>query len=101
MKRFLIRYRLKHGSAEQRHGEMAAFIAALDGDPAFAGKIGYRCLKGKDGDYYHIVTAEDEATQALQDRDFFKAYTAQTKTAAGGEVEVLPLELVAETRHRA
>ena len=29
---------------------------------------------------------------------FFSRYTAQTKLAAGGEVEVLPLEIIAETQ---
>ena len=34
MKHFLITYRLKHGTEEQRHQEIDAFIAALDNDPA-------------------------------------------------------------------
>jgi hypothetical protein len=39
----------------------------------------------------------DAAVQALQSRDFFKRYNEQTRAVAGGEVEVIPLEIVAET----
>ena len=38
--------------------------------------------------------------KALQSRDFFTRYNEQTKAAAGGEVEVFPLDLVAETDYR-
>jgi hypothetical protein len=99
MKRFLIRYRLQNGSADQRRQDMVQFIAALEKDPAFSGKISYRCMKGGDSDYYHLVAAEDDAVKALQGREFFTKYTEQTKLAAGGEIEVLPLEIVAETQH--
>jgi hypothetical protein len=99
MKHFLIRYQLKAGTEEQRKQEMIAFIAAMDGDPAMTGKISYRCARVRGGaDYIHIVAAEDEAVAALQGRDYFKAYTDQTKHAAGGAVEVIPLDVVAETR---
>ena len=80
--------------------ETAAFITALDDDPALSGKIAYRCMKGRDtADYYHLVTAaDDEAVKALQSRAFFSRYTDQTeRAAAGGQVDVTPLELVAET----
>jgi hypothetical protein len=55
----------------------------------------------RDGiDYYHLAFAvDDRAIKTLQERDFFKRYTEKTKFVAGGEVEVLPLEVVAET-HR-
>ena len=98
MKHFLIKYRLKSGTEEQRRQEMTAFIAAMRGDPAVAGRISYRCMKvpGKT-DYWHIVAAQDEAVAALQGQDYFKRYTDQTKAAAGGAVEVVPLELIAET----
>jgi len=98
MKHFLIKYQLKAGSEEQRRQEMVAFIAAMGQDPAIGGKISYRCMKvpGK-SDYWHVVTAEDEAVKALQGQDYFKRYTEQTKLAAGGEVEVIPLESIAET----
>jgi hypothetical protein len=99
MKHFLIKYRLKNGSEEQWHRDIAAFIAELDGDPALRGKISYRCMKhGGGSDYYHLATAADgDAIKALQSREFFSRYTAQTKNVAGGGVEVVPLEIIAET----
>jgi hypothetical protein len=99
MKHFLIKYRLKDGLEDQRRDEILAFIAAIDGDPALRGKISYRCMKARDGaDYYHLVAAAGEdAVKALQSRDFFSRYTGQTDRAADGEVEVLPLELIADT----
>ena len=68
-------------------------------DPALKGKISYRCMKSRDGlDYYHLASAvDDQAIQALQAQDFFKRYTERTKQIAGGEVEVLPLDVIAET----
>ena len=101
MKHFLIKYRLKNGSEEQWHQDIAGFISALDHDPALSGKISYRCMKIRGGsDYYHLAAAADEdAIKALQGREFFSRYTEQTKLVAGGEVEVLPLEIIAETGH--
>jgi hypothetical protein len=50
-------------------------------------------------DYYHLAeAADDDAVKALQSREFFSRYTDQTDVAAGGKVEVLPLEVIAETR---
>ena len=99
MKQFLIKYRFASGSEEQWHRDIAAFIAAIDGDPALQGRITYRCMKVRESsDYYHIATAaDDEAVKTLQSREFFSRYTGQTEIAAGGDVEVLPLEIVAET----
>jgi len=99
MKYFLIKYSFKNGSEADWHRQVRDFIAALDGDPALAGKISYRCMKAKNGaDYYHLACAADEqAVGALQQREFFQRYTGATKRAAGGEVEVLPLEVIAET----
>jgi hypothetical protein len=99
MKQFLIRYRRTAGSTEDWHGEIGRFIAAIDADPALKGKIGYRCMKARDGeDYFHIATVHDDAGRlALQDRAFFKHYTEATRAISGGTVEVLPLETVAQT----
>jgi hypothetical protein len=99
MKQFLIKYSLKNASPEQWHADIKAFIAALDEDPELRGAISYRCMKRKDGaDYYHLAQPQTEAAvQALQSRDFFKRYNEQTRAVAGGEVEVIPLEIVAET----
>jgi hypothetical protein len=99
MKQFLIKYRLKSGSEERWHQDIVRFISALDNDPALRGKISYRCMKSRGGsDYYHLATAaDDDAIKLLQAREFFLRYTEETKCAAGGEVEVLPLEIVAET----
>ncbi len=62
-------------------------------------KIGYRCLKARDGaDYFHIATVHEEQGQkALQERDFFKYYTAEARRIPGGTVEVTPIETVART----
>jgi hypothetical protein len=99
MKHFLIKYSFKHGSPETWHQDIARFIAALDGDQDLRTRISYRCMKAKsDSDYYHLAAAADEeAIKALQSREFFTRYTEQTKQVAGGLVEVLPLEIVAET----
>lgn len=99
MKRFLIKYRLSNGQEEAWRQDVARFIAALDADPTLAGKITYRALKHRDGnDYYHLATAVDDAAgKALSQAEFFKAYTELTRRVSGGEVEVLPLELVGET----
>jgi hypothetical protein len=37
----------------------------------------------------------------LQSRDFFEAYTEETKRVSGGTVELLPLAIIAETSARA
>ena len=102
MKYFLIKYQRKKGSEDEWHRSIAQFIAALDGDSDLKDKISYRCMKRRGGsDYFHIAAAaDDEAIKVLQSRDFFKRYTEQTKLAGGGDVEVLPLEIVAETRQR-
>ena len=88
-----------HHTTEDWHREIASFIASLDGDPALKGKIGYRCMKGRDGaDYYHLATVfDDTARIALQERAFFRHYTEATRLVSGGSVEVVPLEMIAET----
>ena len=101
MKSFLIKYQRRNGSAEAWHQDIAAFIAALDNDAELSGKISYRCMKVGDNQYYHIATVtDDQVPKILQQRDFFKRYNEQTRAAGGGEVEVSPIEIVAETRHR-
>jgi molybdopterin/thiamine biosynthesis adenylyltransferase len=70
MKQFLIKYRRTNGSTEDWHREIGTFIAAIDSDPALKGKVGYRCLKARDGeDYFHIATVHDDSGRvALQER---------------------------------
>jgi hypothetical protein len=104
MKHFLIKYRLQSMSQDAWHLEVAQFIATLDNDPALQGKIAYRCMKSRNGaDYYHLATAADEeAVKALQQSPFFSGYTEKIKqAAAGGSVEVVPLEIVGETKWKA
>jgi hypothetical protein len=103
MKQFLIKYRLQNATPEAWHKDVADFIAAIDSDPALQGKITYRCMKNRDGsDYYHLATAADDAAvKALQQSGFFSRYTEKTRQVAGGTVEVLPLEIVAETKSQA
>jgi hypothetical protein len=55
-----------------------------------------------DADYYHLAAASDEAAgKALSSQDFFKRYQEQSRLAAGGQVEVTPLETIAQTELRA
>jgi len=58
----------------------------MDETLAYLGKLKIGGPKGGS------VTPKD-----LQQRDWFRHYTEQTKLVAGGEVEVLPLEIIAET----
>ena len=99
MKHFMIRYTRSNGTEADWHRDIAEFIANLDSDPVLRGRISYRCMKNaKDSDYYHLARAADEqAPKDLQQRDWFKRYTEKTRLVAGGEVEVLPLEIIAET----
>jgi hypothetical protein len=99
MKHFLIKYQFKSGVPEAWHESVRKFIALLDGDADLKGRISYRCLKEKSGSgYYHLAAAaDDDAIKALQSRDFFKRYTEATRVVGGGDVEVVPLELIAET----
>jgi hypothetical protein len=100
MKQFLIKYRFQNGSQDAWHRDIAEFIAALDSDPEIGGRIGYRCLKARDGtDYYHLASPkDDQAAKILQSRDFFSRYTAKTRLVSNDGVEVVPLEVIAETR---
>jgi len=104
VKHFLIKYRFKDGSEAAWRERIGRFIAALDGDATLNGRISYRCMKADNGsdEYYHLAaTSDDEAGKVLQSRDFFKAYTEETKRVSGGTVEVLPLAIIAETSARA
>jgi hypothetical protein len=104
MKRFLIKYRLKHESEVDWGERVERFIAAIEADATLNGRISYRCMRAGNGsgDYFHLAAAaDDEAATTLQSRDFFKAYTEEIRRASGGTVEVLPLAIVAETSARA
>ena len=103
MKHFLIKYRLTNATPEAWHRDVADFIAAIDSDPALKGKISYRCMKSRDGaDYYHLASAtDDQAIKALQQSAFFSRYSEKTRHVAGGTVDVMPLEIVAETARTA
>jgi quinol monooxygenase YgiN len=99
MKHFMIEYTLKNAAADAWHADVAAFIAALNGDPELNGRIQYRVTRKKDStSYYHFAAAADEqAVKALQQKDFFKRYTERTREVAGGEVTVTPVEIIGET----
>ena len=82
MKHFLIKYRFQDGSEAAWREHIGRFIAAVEADATLNGRISYRCMKAENGsgEYYHLAaTADDEAGKALQSRDFFKAYTEETK----------------------
>ena len=103
MKCFLITYTRKNGSEADWHREVRRFIDALDADPVVGGRIAYRCMKARDGaGYYHLaVPADDQAAADLAKRDFFVRYTAALDAICGDAAEVVPLDVVAESRHRA
>jgi len=103
MKHFLIKYHFKKGPPEAWRQEIVRFISALENDSDLSEKLSYRVMKERGGSgYFHLAGVADDATvSALGGKDFFKRYTEETKRVAGGEVEVLPLEIVAETAHRA
>jgi hypothetical protein len=101
VKHFLIKYRFQDGSPEAWRDQI---IAAVEADGTLNGRISYRCMKADNGsnEYYHLAaSSDDEASKALQSRDFFRAYTEETKRVSGGTVEVLPLAIIAETSARA
>ncbi|SRR5260370_328170 len=103
MKHFLIRYSFKEGSQEDWRREIKRFIAAIEGDATLNGRISYRCMKANNAsdDYYHLAAAaDDEAAKTLQDREFFKQYTSESKRVSAGTLEVLPLTILAETSFR-
>jgi len=104
VKHFLIRYTFKQGTKEAWHAEINRFITALENDPKLKGRISYRCMKvrGDSDEYYHVAAAaDDEAPGDLNAADFFKVYTAASDYASAGGLEVLPLEIIAETSFRA
>ena len=103
MKHFLIKYTFKEGTREAWHAEIARFIAALENDPNLSARIAYRCMKVRDSDeYYHLASVlDDRAPADLGEADFFKHYTEASDTASGGTLDVLPLEIIAETALRA
>jgi hypothetical protein len=100
MKHFIIKYQFANGTTDDWHREVKRFIAAIDGDPELKGRISYCCMKNRDdSSYFHLAAATDDAAvKSLQSRDFFKAYTEKTReVAAGGQVTVTPIEVIAET----
>jgi quinol monooxygenase YgiN len=103
MKHVVIQYRREHATPEQWHQEVTRFITALDSDPAIGGKISYRCMSSGEGpNYVHLVEVRDDAAQkTLQERDYFKHYTAETRRISGGSVQVTPMHIVAETKRPA
>ena len=100
MKHFMIKYQFANGTPEEWHREVARFIAALNGDPELKGRIGYRVMKNRDDAelFPSRRGRRRAAVKTLQSRDFFKHYTEKTRqVAAGGEVTVTPIEVIAET----
>jgi hypothetical protein len=100
MKHFLIRYQFKNGTTQDWHKEIERFIVALENDPTLNERIAYRCLKsGEDGAYFHIAAAaDDQAAKDLGAREYFKHYTEKIDAVSGDTVEVLPLEIIAQTK---
>jgi hypothetical protein len=102
MKYFLIKYHFTTGSKDEWHRDVARFITALDSDPVLAGKISYRAMKTEADDYFHLAAVVDqEAVKTLGSREFFERYTEMTEQVGGGHVDVVPLEMIAETAFKA
>ena len=104
MKHSMIRYQFANGSEEEWRAEIARFIAELDSDPVIAGRIAYRVTKIRNQPaYFHLAAAtDDDAVKALQGSAFFKRYQEATRrVAADGKVEVVGIEVIAETRRKA
>jgi hypothetical protein len=99
MKYVLIKYHFSQGSREEWRRDIERFVESIRRDPDLRGKITYRAMKAAGGDdYYHLATAVDQAAaDLLGERDFFDRYTTRTGEVAGGYVEVIPLEVVAQT----
>ncbi len=94
----MIRYRFQNGSKEQWHDDVARFSQSIESDPELRGKITYRAMKAEGDDYYHFATAVNQAAaDLLCDRDYFDRYTSRTGEVSCGTVEVIPLEVVAQT----
>jgi hypothetical protein len=102
MKYNLIKYHFTNGSQDDWRREVEQFVASIDGDAALRGKIAYRAMRTPDGDYYHIAASvDDSATKELVHREFFVRYTEKVEHASAGGVEVIPLEVIAETAFKA
>jgi quinol monooxygenase YgiN len=100
MKRFIIQYTfgLDAEARDEWHRQIAAFIVAIDADPELRGNLRYRVTRARDGaEYFHHVDATEDAVHALNQREFFARYTAETKRVAAGTLRVIGLESVAET----
>ncbi len=99
VKHVLIRYHLDQGSMADWHRDIEMFIACLESDPELREKITYRAMRTPDNDYYHMATAVDQdAADLLAERAYFEYYTGRTSQVSAGQVSVIPLEVVAETR---
>ena len=104
MKHFLIKYRFKDGSPEAWREEIQTFHRRRRSRPGLewpdrlslheSGKWVGRGLPPR------RRRRTRNGPRPLQQRDFFKHYTEETKRVSGGTVEVLPLTILAETSAR-
>ena len=101
MKHFMIKYRFTTGTGGILARRNQGFIARFNADPAVKGKITYRCMKHRDGNDYPSRRRGPERDQGAASLRFFPAYTKETERVAGGHIEVLPLDIIAETDFRA
>ncbi len=76
-----------------------AFIAAVDGDPALAGKFSYRVNVASDGvGRVHVGQWDSEETLAhLQSQEFFKTFAGKIGEFSGGGPNASRMRLAAET----
>ena len=104
MKQFLIRYRRGGTDAETWHRDVAAFIAALDGDAELSGKISRIAACASPTATIICISPRRQTrppSRRCNPRDYFKRYNERTRqVAADGKVEVLKLDVVAETKNR-
>jgi hypothetical protein len=87
--RLASRYRGIHRDARRRSGAAGKNLVLLHEEPRRLRLLSPRHRRGRTG------------VKALQQHPSFSRYTDKTRAAAGGAVDVLPLEVVAETKWRA
>ena len=86
VKHFLIKYRFQDGSPDAWRERIQQFIAAVEADGTLNGRIGYRCMKADNGsnEYYHLAaSADDDASKALQSRDFLQGLYGRDQARVG------------------
>jgi hypothetical protein len=90
----IIKYRHTTGTTEDWHREIASFITRLTA----SGAQGRSAIAAGAATARTTIISRCSTTRRIAlARDFFKHYTEATRLVSGGSVEVVPLEMIAET----